>query len=98
MQDRRVDRADLQLDRAGIAKFLRQRNVLPAELWRAHVDGVEPGRGAAPAVQEAGPGLEGEGGLVAVLESFALEDLLRHAAHAVAAGAGFRAVIVEDRN
>ena len=38
MQHRRVDRADLQLDHAGVAEFLGQRNVLPAETRHAHVD------------------------------------------------------------
>src|SRR5579872_3838996 len=31
MQDRRVDRADLQLDAAGVTKLLRERNILPAD-------------------------------------------------------------------
>src|SRR5258708_6570592 len=38
VQHRRVDRPDLQLDRSRVAKFLCQRNVLPAEFRRAPVD------------------------------------------------------------
>ena len=91
MQDRRIDRPDLQFDVAGVAKFFGQRNVLPAEFRRAHVDGVEIGRRPLPAIQQAGAGLEGDGGLAGLLEQAA-----HHAAHAVAAGAGFRAVIVVD--
>src|SRR3979411_3237765 len=41
VQHWRVDRTDLQLDRAGVAKLFRQRNILPAEFRRTHVDGVE---------------------------------------------------------
>ena len=39
MQNRIVDRADLQLDGARVAEFFRQRNVLPAEFRLAHIDG-----------------------------------------------------------
>ena len=91
MQHRRVDRADLQFDRPCVAKLFRQRNILPAEFRRAHVDGVEIAGRALPAIQQPGPGLEGGGGPAGVLEQPA-----RHAAHAVAAGGGFRAVIVVD--
>ncbi len=34
-----IDRADLQLDGAGIAELLRQRNLVPAEVRLAHVNG-----------------------------------------------------------
>src|SRR5450759_845094 len=91
VQHRRVDRADLQLDRAGVAKLLRQRNILPAEFRRAHVDGVEIGCWPLPAIQQAGPGLEGDGSLTGLLE-----QLAHHATHAVAAGTYFRAIIVVD--
>ena len=39
MQHRRVDRADLQFDHAGVAEFLGERNVVPGEARLAHVDG-----------------------------------------------------------
>ena len=55
MQHRRVDRPDLQFDVAGVAKLFRERNVLPAEFRRAHVDGVEIGRG--PCQQFSSPAL-----------------------------------------
>ena len=91
VQHRRVDRADLQFDHPGVAEFLGERNVLPAELRLAHVDGVEAIGRAAPAIEQAGAGLEGQAVLVA-----AGKHLPRDAAHAVAAGAGFGAVIVVD--
>ena len=68
VQHGRVDRADLQLDRAGIAKLLRERNVLPAEFRRTHVDGVEIAGRPLPAIQQAGFGLERHGGLSGLLE------------------------------
>ena len=40
MQDRLVDRPDLQFDRARVAEFLGERNLVPAKPRRAHVDGV----------------------------------------------------------
>ena len=76
---------------AGVAELFGQRNVLPAEFRRAHVDGVEIVRRALPAIQKPRAGLEGDGGLAGLLEQAA-----HHAAHTVAAGAGFRAVIVVD--
>src|SRR3954463_11247042 len=93
MQDRRIDRADLQLDGSRITELLGERNILPAEFWRAHVDGVEIWRRALPTIQQAGPGLEGHGSLAGLLE-----QLAHHAAHAVAAGARFGAVAVVDAN
>src|SRR5581483_8284502 len=91
MQQRRIDRPDLQLDIAGVAKFLGKRNILPAEFRRAHVDSVEIGRRPLPAVQQAGLGLEGGCTLPGRLEHAA-----DHAAHAIAAGAGFGTIIVVD--
>ena len=39
MQDRRLDRPDLQLDGARVAELFRERDVAPAEFRHAHVDG-----------------------------------------------------------
>src|SRR5215467_16343800 len=39
MQHRIVDRTNLQLDGACIAKFLRERDLIPFEPWRPHVHG-----------------------------------------------------------
>ena len=58
MQHRLVDRADLQLDRAGVAEFFRQRNLVPAQTRRAHVDGELTRPRALPALHQPGPGLE----------------------------------------
>ena len=41
VQHRRVDRPDLQLDAGGVAEFLGQRDLVPAEARLAHVDGDE---------------------------------------------------------
>ncbi len=68
MQHRRIDRADLKFDVSGVAKFLGQRNFLPTELRRAHVDGVEVRLRPLPAVQQAGTGLEGDRGLSGFFE------------------------------
>src|SRR5258706_14441799 len=87
MQYRLADRPNLQLDIARVAKFFRQRNILPAELWRPHVDGVEVRARALPAVQQARLGLEADRGLTGLLEQAA-----HYAAHAVAAGLGFGTV------
>ena len=38
VKDRLVDRADLQLDRAGVAEFLGERDLVPAKARRPHVD------------------------------------------------------------
>ena len=91
MQQRRIDRPDLQLDVAGVAKLLGERNVLPAEFRRPHVDGVEVGRRPLPAVQRPRRGLESDRALACLFEQAAHD-----AAHAVAAGAGFRPVIIVD--
>ena len=53
MQDRLVDRPDLQFDGAGVAEFLGQRNLVPGEARRAHVD-REHAVGALPAIENAG--------------------------------------------
>ena len=42
MQDRIVDRADLQLDAAGIVEFFRKRDLVPGKNGRAHIDGNGP--------------------------------------------------------
>ena len=90
MQDRLVDRPDLQFDGAGVAEFLGQRNLVPAEARLAHVDGEQAARAL--------PGIE-QPAVVSNAER-ALAGLLRQqrgdAAHAVAAGAGFGAVVVVD--
>src|SRR3954452_17533832 len=91
MQDRIVDRPDLQFDVAGVAKLFRQWYVLPAELGRAHIDGVKIGRRSLPAIEQPRCGLERRGSLAGLLE-----DLPHHTAHAVAAGACPRAVVVVD--
>ena len=44
MQDRIVDRPDLQLDRAGVVELLGQRNLVPGEPRLAHVDGGDERR------------------------------------------------------
>ena len=90
MQHRLVDRPDLQFDGAGVAEFFRQRDFVPGEFRRAHVHG-EQAVGALPAIEDAARGLEGERALAAFLR-----HQVGDAAHAVAAGAGFRAVIVVD--
>ena len=41
MQDRRAARPDFELDRARVGEFLRQRNLIPAEVRHAHIDGVK---------------------------------------------------------
>ena len=91
MQDRIVDRADLQFDVAGVAEFLGERNVLPAEFRRTHVHREQVRRRPLPAVDEPGAGLEGQRRLAR-----GGEGLPRHAAHAVAAGVRLRAVVVID--
>src|SRR5581483_7922819 len=90
MQYRLVDRSDLQFYGAGVAEFLGQRDLVPLEARRPHVDG-ELAVGAFPAIEDAGAGLEGQRRLAALLG-----DDVGDAAHAVAAGAGLRAVIVVD--
>src|SRR4051812_33674286 len=91
MQDRIVDRADLQFDVAGVAEFLVERNVLPAEFRRAHVHRIKIRRRTLPGIEQARGRLERRIGLAGLLE-----DAPHHAAHAVAAGAGLGAVTVVD--
>src|ERR1700730_7000029 len=50
MQQRRVDRSDLEFDIARVAELLGKRNVPPAEFRRTHVDSVEIGRRTLPAI------------------------------------------------
>ena len=38
MQDRIIDRTDLQFNHAGVAKLLCQRDLVPLKSWRAHID------------------------------------------------------------
>jgi len=66
------------------------RNLVPAQARHAHVDG-ESLLPDLPAIEQAGPGLERERVLAGLLEQHGGE-----AAHAVAAGGGFRAVVVVD--
>ena len=82
MQDGRVDRADLQLDHAGVAELLGERNILPVEERPAHVDGNRP-VGVFFGIEDAGDGLEGK----AASAGFGRQRL-HHTAHAVAAGLG----------
>ena len=91
MQDRIVDRPDLQLDAARVGEFLGQRDLVPGKARLAHVDGRDQRFRALPAVQQAAGRLEGE----RVLAGFA-EHQVGDAAHAVAAGARGRAVAVVD--
>src|SRR5512146_2570309 len=90
MQHGLVDWAYLQFDGAGVAELLGQRNLVPLETRRSHVNG-EQTVGAFPAVENARGRFESERVLPA---------LLRHeigdATHAIPAGADFRTVIVID--
>ena len=71
-------------------KFLGQRDFVPAQVRRAHVDGEHAGRTPQQATTPAAVSKFSLAlaGLVA--------DQRSHTTHAVAAGAGFRAVIVVD--
>ncbi len=60
MQHRIVDGANLQLDAASVAEFLRQRNIFPAEARGTHIDGDEAIAGAG-AAQQAAIGVDGHG-------------------------------------
>jgi len=79
---RRVDRADLQLDRPCVAKLFRQRNIVQPNFGGPMSTVVEIAGRALPAIQQPGLGLEGGSGPAGVLEQPA-----RHAAHAVAQAA-----------
>ncbi len=78
MQDRRVDRADLQLDAAGVVEFFRERDLVPGKDGFAHVDG-DRAILMLDGVQNAGDGLEGE-----ALAGRFTGKRLDHAARAVA--------------
>ena len=91
MQHRLVDRPDLQLDRAGVAELLRQRNLVPGKARLPHVDGEFAVRHCAE--QLSSPALVSK-----VSRSLPVSSRNQRgdATHAVAAGARFRAVIVVD--
>src|SRR5712671_2102811 len=93
MQDRVVDRADLQFDGARVGKFLSERNLVPGKPRLAHIDRRDERSLTLPAIDETGLGLEGE----RLLAGF-LEQEIGEAAHAVAAGSRFRTVVVIDAN
>src|SRR5690606_38777298 len=90
MQHRRVNRADLELDGAGVAKLLGERNVLPVKARLAHIDGDEAIL-VLDRVDDAGERLEGKNLLVG-LGGQRRDD----AAGAVAAGLRQRAVRIYD--
>src|SRR5262245_15744829 len=90
MEHRLVDWADLQLDGARVAEFFCQRNLVPPEARRAHVDG-EHTIGALPAIENARSRFESKRVFAAL---FGYE--IGNAAHPVSAGTRFRAVIVVD--
>ena len=90
VQDRRAGWTDLELDGARVGEGFGERNLVPAKARLAHVDG-EQAAVAAPARNEAGLRLEGERAAAGLFA-----DQSGDAAHAVAAGAGFGAVIVVD--
>ena len=87
MQDRRVDRADLQLDGAGVVEFLGERDLVPAEARLAHVDGDRLRLAGVEGAEQPGIGLD-RGGLPAVLAHQQPAD----AARGVAAGVDLAAV------
>src|SRR6266446_7871977 len=91
MQNRTVDRADLQFDETRVGKFLGERNLIPGKPRLTHVDRRDERSLALPAIDETGLGLEGE----RLLTGFP-EQQVGQAAHAVAAGTRFRTVIVID--
>jgi hypothetical protein len=91
MQDRIVDRPDLQFDRTGVAELFGEGNLVPGKTRRTHIDGEQPRRQRLPAIEHARIGFEGEFGLAGFIE-----QQRRHAAHTVAAGARVRSVIVEN--
>ena len=80
-----------KFDRARVAEFLGERNLVPAETRRAHVDGEQPA--VRPASKAMSPAAVSK--LSASLP-VSLADQRGDAAHAVAAGARLRAVIVVD--
>src|SRR5262249_20100093 len=92
MQHRPADRTNLQFDSAGIVKFLGQRNFVPLEAWRPHIDREQTVR-SFPGVKNAGFGLESEVGLAALLG-----NQIGDTPHSIPAGAGLRTIIVVDTN
>ena len=90
VQHRRIDRADLQLDRARVADP-RPRNFLPAEFACAHIDGKRIRGGPAPAIQQPCPGLE-----VIACSLEAANICLATQRMPLPQGAGFRPVTVVD--
>ena len=90
VQDRRAGRADLELDGARIGERFGERYLVPAQARLAHIDGVEAAVGK-PARNQSALGLERQGRLTGLFA-----DQSRDTAHAVAASAGLRAVIVID--
>src|SRR3977135_260486 len=91
MQNRTVDRADLQFDKTRVGKFLGERNLIPGKPRLAHIDRRDARSLALPAIDETGLGLEAE----RLLTGFP-EQQVGEAAHAVAAGPRFRTVLVID--
>jgi len=92
MEHRFVDWANLQLDGTRVAEFFRQWNLVPLEAWGAHVH-REHTIGALPAIKNARARFKSECILAALLG-----HEIGDAAHAVSAGARFRAIIVIDAN
>ena len=91
MQDRRVDRADLQFDGAGVAEFLGQRDLVPAEARPAHVDGDRLRLAGVAGVEQPGIGLDDGAGAAALAHQQPAD-----AAGGVAAGIDLAAVAVVD--
>ena len=87
-QDRRVGRPELEVDRACIGHFPRQRNLVPAKARRAHVDREQLFAGA-PASDQAGRSFE-----IKRRPARLGADERGHAAHAITASARLRPVIV----
>ena len=91
MQDRLVDRTDLQFDRARVLEFFGQRNSFQSK--RGTPMSTVEISGASPFQQLIRPALVWK---VQRLLSGLLEQDVGHAAHAVAAGAGLGAIVVVD--
>jgi hypothetical protein len=86
-----LDLSRSAIDVAGLSRnFLASGMSCQPKLGRAHVDGVEIGRRALPAIQQ--PARVSK----VTRSGRSSRTAAHHAAHAVAAGAGFRAVIVVD--
>src|SRR5580704_207327 len=92
MQNRRVDRTDLQFDLARVMEWLAERDFIPGKAWAAHIDG-ENRLGPAQAFEPRGGGLQNE--------PFARRSPRQDkgdAACPIAAGLGLRTVAVIDRH